>query len=124
MIFSALFSDCKKINPKIPIIAARTTGAQSPTKKENARIPQITQKIRIHFGNIARSRVINVTHSVILNPLTAIKWVSHELLNCVLSVGSIFSRAQKRIHPRKTASLSGNKVEILPKRPVLKIDIE
>jgi len=44
---------------------------------------------------------------VILNQLTAIKWVSQELLKSFFKESGIFSLAQMRIHQRNIASSEG-----------------
>jgi len=55
------------------MIAARTTGAQSHTKKENIIITVLTVIILPHSGKNQNIKVVNITQRVILKPLTAIK---------------------------------------------------
>jgi hypothetical protein len=68
-----LFPDCKKIYQRIHIIAALTTGAQSHTNIEKATILKLTVSTLRNGGKNQNKNVMNITQSVILNPLTAIK---------------------------------------------------
>ena len=61
------------IYPKIPMIAARTTGAQSPTKIQKNVIVVLTAIILHQVGKKEKKNVVKMIQSVILNPLTAIK---------------------------------------------------
>jgi hypothetical protein len=56
--------------------------------------------------NFTKYRVKNIK-IVILNPLTAIRWVSHELLKSLCISFGIFSLAHKRIHASNSASFWG-----------------
>lgn len=68
-----VFPDCKNIYQRIHIIAALTTGAQSHTNIEKAIILQLTTSILRTGGKNPNKKVINITQSVMLNQLTAIK---------------------------------------------------
>ena len=78
--FFALFPLWRNMYHKIPIIAALTTGAQSHTKIEKAVIVSVTVITLAHAGRKPNKNVTNITQSVILKPLTAMKCVRPELL--------------------------------------------
>jgi hypothetical protein len=108
-----VFHDCKNIYQSTHIIAALTTGAQSHTNTENAIILKLTTITLSVEGRNPNKKVINITHRVILNPLTAIKWVRPELLKSSLRSFGIFSLAQNKIPQRNIASCCGNIFSIL-----------
>ena len=104
VIFFIVSDCCRKKYHTIPIIAARTTGAQSQTKIEKVTIQILTADILIHFGRKPNKKVMKSIQRVILKPLTAIKCVKPELLKSCFKSAEIFSRAQNKIPPRSTAS--------------------
>ena len=92
---------------KIHIIHALTTDASSHTNKQkitkNETIVIVLNIIGINFKKNHR-KIINM---VILNQLTATRWVVQELLKLSLKFFGIFSLAQIRIHDKNIASSLG-----------------
>jgi hypothetical protein len=107
------FHDWRKIYHNIPIIAALTTGAQSHTKNEKAMILKITSRLLIYTGKNQNKYEINIIQSVMLNQLTAMKCVSHELLKSSFNSAGIFSLAQNNIPHKNIDSRAGNILPIL-----------
>ena len=98
------------------MIAARTTGAQSQTKREKISTKLATDMIRKVGGRNQKRKVTNKIHSVILKPLTAMKCVNQELLKSSWRSRGIFSRAHNKIPPKNIASCSGNIVDTLRRK--------
>jgi len=98
---------CKKRYPSIPVIPALTTGAPNQTNATKNTIPAITRGIRIIHGSFETKNPKKTIRIEILNPLTAMRCVSQELLKFVLSSSGMSSLAPKSIPPKKTLSFSG-----------------
>jgi hypothetical protein len=89
------------------IIQALTTGILSQTNNTKNIIDTQIIKVRIKTGKNLSKNHKNMIIIVILNPLTATKCVSQELLKLFDNSSSISSLAPIKIPARKTASSFG-----------------
>jgi len=113
VIFRTFAPLCSTMYQIIHIIAALTTGAHNHTKYVKATILIITPILLTIGGKNEKRKLIKIIHSVILNPLTAIKCVRPELLKSSFKSLGIFSRAQNKIPQRKIASVCGYLLSII-----------
>ena len=93
--------------PIYHIIHALITGAPNHTNKQNTRIENHNIILRIQKGKNLIKYQRKTIKIVILKPLTANKWVSHDLLKSVLKSLGMFSLAQSNIQPRNIFSSHG-----------------
>lgn len=89
------------------MILALTTGAVSPTNTVNHQIASIIIMTRSKTGKYDTRYQRNTTIIVMLNPLTAIKWVRPERLKLFFIVSDSSSLAPIKIPHKKMASFSG-----------------
>ena len=93
-----------------PIIQALTTGILSQTKNTKKTTKDIIKVVlKITGKNLSKNHK-NIIIIVILNPETATKWVSQELLKEFCISFGISSLAQISIHHKKIASWFGYKL--------------
>ncbi len=89
------------------IIHALTTDASSHTNIQKIIKKEIIIIVLKMTGTNLRKNHMNIIKIVILNQLTAIRWVVQELLKLLFNSLGIFSLAQIKIHDRKIASSFG-----------------
>ena len=89
------------------MIAALITGAVSQTISTKNIINPHMANICIRLGKYFTKNHTNIINIVILNQLTAIKCVSHELLKSSLISSDKLSRAHNNIPQRNIASFFG-----------------
>ena len=89
------------------MIDALITGVSAQTRIVKKDINIVTNIILKKLGKYFVIIVTNIIIIVILNQLTAIKWVNHELLKLVFKSLGKFSLAHNKIHCKKIHSLIG-----------------
>jgi hypothetical protein len=99
--------ESKTIYQSSHIIAALITGAVSQTMNTKNTINHHIINICIILGKYFTKNHIKIINIVILNQLTAIKCVSHELLKSSLISSDKLSRAHNNIPQRNIASFFG-----------------